>query len=206
MFDEDLGAFFKQMTVPVMIGGSTFRGHLDRPSGTDLDIEGNTPSVTVQTDDIPDGTKIGTALTAWLRHFRVKGLRPDGTGVTVIDLEETWTAKGVFLKVTGLLMVGSGYPSRPFNFLITTIGDVLMLPEVAGVEALITAGVVEQLDPMETAAIGTVFRVLIPLDFNGVSGNEPVCFYTAPVDSIVMFPAWENIERMVARGYIEAVV
>jgi hypothetical protein len=96
MFVEDLSAYFGENNVGVvdaLVAGASVRGILDRhyaePFG-DV-VAAATPTLTVPTADVPT-VVFGSACiidpTGAATSYLVRGIEPDGTGVTLLRLED----------------------------------------------------------------------------------------------------------------------
>lgn len=88
-FEEDLSPFFaeQEFAEPATVAGITLSAIFDDGYQEDVEIEGVKPQLTCQSADLPPGLADGDAVTAAGKSYTVAGIRPDGSGVTFIDLE-----------------------------------------------------------------------------------------------------------------------
>lgn len=135
-------------------GGVAVDALLDRPYAAVYNVPGNAPSVTVKTADLLTGTVQGYRVAVGVRDYRIKGIEPSGTGVTILRLEELWTMGMAFYQVLTPIedppkgSVVLGYvtdvedPLVPLaGFGPLAVGDVIGLPSTyRAVEAAVAAG------------------------------------------------------------------
>jgi hypothetical protein len=93
-FDEDLGEFldtdeFATAATYTPAGGSakTVNGIFDARYFEALGIDGTQPAFTCVASDVPDAAR-GDALVIDSVDYKVSGVEPDGTGLTVLRLEK----------------------------------------------------------------------------------------------------------------------
>lgn len=82
--DEMLDA--DEFAVPVTHAGNSFRGILNLAYAESLGAEGYRPSLIVRTVDVPTAAH-GQPLVADGTAYTIRGVQPDGTGETVLELE-----------------------------------------------------------------------------------------------------------------------
>ncbi|OQZ07387.1 MAG: hypothetical protein B6D36_00165 [Planctomycetes bacterium UTPLA1] len=90
MYAEDLDTFFETSDfAEVALNGSTpINGLFDNGYGASFDVAGSTPSFTCKSSDAT-GLNPGTStLTIRSSSWLVVGVEADGTGVTVLRLQE----------------------------------------------------------------------------------------------------------------------
>ena len=90
MFSEDLGTFFETSDfAEVALNGATpINGIFDNGYGDALGVSGSTPSFTCKSSDAT-GLSPGTStLTIRSSSYLVIGVEADGTGVTIVRLQE----------------------------------------------------------------------------------------------------------------------
>lgn len=85
---EDLPGFFGDFGITVTLNGSQIVAIFDHEYVEAYGIEGEAPVLTLQDEDIPNGTGSGSAATVEGKAYRVVGIRPDGTGISQIVLEK----------------------------------------------------------------------------------------------------------------------
>jgi len=86
---EDLGIFFAadEFATNATIGAATIQGILDDEYIEDLDIAGTRPVLICRTSDVTAVAQ-GTVVTINETAYTVVDIRPDGTGVTRLILQE----------------------------------------------------------------------------------------------------------------------
>lgn len=94
MFVEDLNALFDQtygFAVVAEYGGAEimaiYEAEYYAAPGQEVDIEATKPAAFVKTADVP-GVKIGDSITVDGSEYVVINVKPDGTGITVLALED----------------------------------------------------------------------------------------------------------------------
>jgi Phage Head-Tail Attachment len=92
MFVENMAAFFGPDDVGVVaatIGAATVYGSLEDPYAEPFPriAEGNAPSFMCATADVATVAQ-GDAVTIGAKSFIVRGVQPDGTGMTTLILEQ----------------------------------------------------------------------------------------------------------------------
>lgn len=90
-FAEDLSVFFDEadFAVAATLEGVAVRGIFDEPYAEPLSgmVEGSSPTFVCRSADIPSVAHEQT-LVIGARSFKVVGVEPDGTGVTLLRLRE----------------------------------------------------------------------------------------------------------------------
>lgn len=81
-FDED------EFAVEAVVGGVAVTSLFDDEYAEEDEMEGHDPRLTCKSADLPSSLTHGTEVSIEDRAFIVRGIRPDGTGVTVLDLQE----------------------------------------------------------------------------------------------------------------------
>jgi len=86
MFDETYGfavpAVYKTMAISVLYDEEYYAAN-----GQEVDIEGTKPAAICRSVDVL-GVKIGDSITVDLAPYTVINVKPDGTGITVLALED----------------------------------------------------------------------------------------------------------------------
>jgi len=87
-FAETLSGFFQEFGVNVAWMGANLLGIYDAEYADPLSnrVEGSNPVVQVPTADVV-GIRQGQDITVDSRPYKVRGVRPDGTGITLVELE-----------------------------------------------------------------------------------------------------------------------
>ncbi len=86
---EDLAVFFADFALPATVGGVALAtgGILDEDYQEIFRTAGYHPELSCRTEELPGGTAQGDAVVvSGTKHYTVAGMRPDGTGITVLDL------------------------------------------------------------------------------------------------------------------------
>lgn len=88
-FTENLGDFFQSgvMVETAVIGSTSVVGYYDNAYAEFVDVEGTAPAFTCKSADLPSGTTHGTAVVVSGSRYVIRNIRPDGTGITVLQLE-----------------------------------------------------------------------------------------------------------------------
>jgi hypothetical protein len=89
-FTEDLSPFFStsDFAVTATLAGVTVTGIFDASYYEALsDVQGRQPVFSLPTSSAPSAAH-GQALVIGARTYKVRGVEPDGTGITVLRLEE----------------------------------------------------------------------------------------------------------------------
>lgn len=86
-FAADMDTFLSDFGVDATVGGVPVRGIFDRrPADAFGMVTGNSPTLTCDESDLP-AVANGAAVTIGTASYVVSAIRPDGTGVVVLDLE-----------------------------------------------------------------------------------------------------------------------
>jgi len=91
-FFEDHSQYFSDFGVTAAIGANSFSVIFDHEYFA-VDIgeagqEHRQPFFTCISSDLPQGAADGTVVTIGGTDYRIKNIRPDGTGISVVDLYE----------------------------------------------------------------------------------------------------------------------
>jgi protein involved in polysaccharide export with SLBB domain len=86
--DDDLHVFINplEFAVTATIAGVPVDGIFERPYVDALEVAGYNPSLTCQTVDVEDVVE-DDAVVIDAVSYRVSGIQPDGTGITILTLE-----------------------------------------------------------------------------------------------------------------------
>jgi len=87
---DDLDVFLNtdEFADEATIGGETVNGIFDNEHTEVLDVSGTHPAFTCKTSDV-SGVSQGDTVTINGTGYRVVSIKPDGTGMTTLVLEET---------------------------------------------------------------------------------------------------------------------
>jgi hypothetical protein len=87
-FVEDFAPFFADFGVNVTLGSATFKGIFDADHIAALGgvIDGQQPQVVCRSSDVA-AAAFGGAITVNATSYTVRGIAPDGTGLTLLTLE-----------------------------------------------------------------------------------------------------------------------
>lgn len=90
MFVENIDEFLStaDFAIAVTIGGSPVNAIFDDAYQDDLEVEGSVPTLWCKTAALP-AIAHGTAVVVNSVSYRISGIQPDGTGVTVLRLQRT---------------------------------------------------------------------------------------------------------------------
>jgi hypothetical protein len=88
-FTEDLSPFFveREFAEPATVAGVAILAIFDDGYAEQDDIEGTSPKLTCRSSDLPGTLDEGDAATVAGKTYSVTTIQPDGTGVTVLELE-----------------------------------------------------------------------------------------------------------------------
>ena len=89
-FTEDLDAFYVSGDpgiVTATVGATAVIGEFQDDYAEDFGIEGEAPRFSAPTARLPASHGYGTTVVIGAATYRVVGVQPDGTGVTVLILE-----------------------------------------------------------------------------------------------------------------------
>lgn len=87
-FVEDRTPFFADFGIDATVGAGTVRGIFDNAYGEAFGlVSGTTPAFTCSTADVSD-VDVGESITINAVAYSVTEVRPDGTGVTVLVLQQ----------------------------------------------------------------------------------------------------------------------
>lgn len=219
-FSEDLTAFYQDGEAAEVYDSAGVRwlGHLSRPFGQAVGIDGHGPQLVSALADLPGGFGSGSLLSVGSRHYRAKRLRPDGTGIVGIDLEETQTRAMAHLEVTGdvpdnpLLIGGTREGGIDFNFRgnPVPIGSVFGMPNLsAEIDRMIQDGMVRRLVPTPVPGPGPTggpWRLYVCLEVVNLNGyGTPERYAEIPAGSVLSLPPWgEMIDHMIDEEWIQA--
>lgn len=82
---SDTAAFLTDFAVPATVGGVSIQAIFDAAYADPLGIAGNSPQLTVATEDLP-AVAVGQTVTVNATSYTVVGIEPDGTGITTLQL------------------------------------------------------------------------------------------------------------------------
>lgn len=85
-FSEDLSSFFVDFCVTVTVGGVSVRGIFDNAFIQALGISGTGPVLIVKTASVPSVAQ-GDAVVISEVNYTVAEIKPDGSGITVLELD-----------------------------------------------------------------------------------------------------------------------
>jgi len=85
-FSENLSVFFTDFAETVTVSGSSFLAIFDNAYVDALGVAGTRPALTCKTSDV-SGVVFDAAATVRTISYKVVGIEPDGTGITVLLLE-----------------------------------------------------------------------------------------------------------------------
>jgi hypothetical protein len=90
MFAENFSTFFKDFGVQATLGLASVRGVFDNAfvDAGGLGAYGTQPIFTCASADLA-GVQVGQSATVQATAYRIVGIEPDGTGVSVVRLERT---------------------------------------------------------------------------------------------------------------------
>lgn len=88
-FVEDLDVYLYDFGVSVVVGGETLTAIFDDEYADGLEVEGSNPRLVCKDADLPADLAHGTVVTYGTQTFVVRGIQPDGSGMTALELEET---------------------------------------------------------------------------------------------------------------------
>lgn len=94
MISEDITQFFQSADYAeqVIIGSTPVMAIYDEDYYTDdvgaIGQESKQPIITLASSSVPSGAKEGTTVTVRGIAYKIRNIRPDGTGVTTIDLRK----------------------------------------------------------------------------------------------------------------------
>jgi len=90
MFAENLSIFFRDFGVQATLGPAHVRGVFDNAfmDAGSMGAYGTQPIFTCASVDL-SGVQVGQAATVQSIAYRIVGIEPDGTGVSVVRLERT---------------------------------------------------------------------------------------------------------------------
>lgn len=86
-FTEDFTAFFLDFGVDATVDGEIVRVIFDNGFAERLGIGGSAPVAVGVTDDLAS-VVAGTAISIGATHYTVTAVEPDGTGMTLLRLQE----------------------------------------------------------------------------------------------------------------------
>ncbi len=86
MFTEDLDAFFVDFGVDATLAGVAVRGIFDAAYADPMGVESTAPVFSLPTADAASAAH-GQALIVSGTTYKVRGIEPDGTGITLLRLE-----------------------------------------------------------------------------------------------------------------------
>lgn len=86
--DRHRRAMLRRWGEDIAFGAETFRAIFDDEHREDLDVSSTRPQLTVETKDVDDlGIARGDTVTRGTTSYTVRDIQPDGTGITLLDLE-----------------------------------------------------------------------------------------------------------------------
>jgi hypothetical protein len=88
-FTENLDVFFStsEFAVTATVKTTALPALFDDGYSEVSSTEGSNPTLVAQTADLPTGLVQGDTVSVASKVYQVVGIKPDGTGVTVLDLE-----------------------------------------------------------------------------------------------------------------------
>lgn len=87
-FSEDFASYFVDYGVDAVIGGATVRGIFDNDFLTTLGVTaGSGPVLLLPTVNV-GSSALGDAITVGGASYTLVGIEPDGTGLTLLRLQE----------------------------------------------------------------------------------------------------------------------
>ncbi|MBU1701448.1 MAG: hypothetical protein KJ970_13200 [Candidatus Eisenbacteria bacterium] len=115
--EENLRQFYNEsdgFAVPVIINGITLSGIARKTSVSALKTEGYRPSVLCPSEDLPSLILHGDSATVKGLGFFVIGIEPDGTGQTLLQLEENATPNTKMVSISGPAVVSAGFLDQEY--------------------------------------------------------------------------------------------
>ena len=88
-FTENLSQFFiaGELAEAATVAGTALLAIFEDGYEETDEIEGTGPQLACQSVELPEATAQGSTVVVGGKTYTVTGVRPDGTGITVLDLE-----------------------------------------------------------------------------------------------------------------------